>query len=1221
MPPSSAQPPLDSGRSFEALLRRVLEPRVGDAGLRLDGLVEALLPEGAERLVAGEGVSEYSDDLERLGALPRSATAAPDEPRVSLPLIGISVTPVLRAEATPSLVHITAAVLPTTSASISVAARPLESADSARQVQYETADEGAVRLFLRRVGVTSRKGTLVVAFVPAWTLGASSRLAGLRNRLLKDGRLVRAVEIPDAVGRPGPWAALVLSAPAPDRIATFLRPVRLPRAGDRAQVGLGWIPVPLLATELPWTSRLQVPTEADLALYHLHWLAGGGLRLSELLERRELPPNLDAEYLDRLLAQPPLLRALAEGHLDVHVPIPALAVQREIAQYLRDGEADVYELSCLLQQRDPRDGELLGAFDSSVRVERSMEKVLRLLPGGERLLGWLRPLLGGVEARGDFMAWSNRLYETLTVVAASLTDAQRTKDPGNQIAILSAALARIEGHKPGGLTERLAVEALRKNLRALRDQALGPPRITLEVVSATLRERDTDVDLVLRHGGRSPLFDLALRCTVLGADDAAVLHRVDALNPGDAEHLQLLFGPIPPGERRLEIAWSTRNLVGEELKARVVLPIVITRPKVTPEQLDRFVADQRWDELARLATDEELDPQIVGVIGALVAARRGEPEVAAAALVDAASRGDPDESTSLALLACLMGVPAAAAEIADHAWEREPGDGDIALLQGRMRFWAGKRSAAKAVLYRALEELTTEAHGVLTTVLISEGKTRDAEDQLRGVELDDSLRLSLLPAQVLWGRSEAAEGTLRDLGKFRSITDEDVCWVILDLLHLDEQTWARRLWRLWSWDEGERISRTLLDALIANAERLPGRRDEALCTLFGPNHLFNIDVRRLKPEPPAQNPYVVGVPVRDADLFFGRANELATILRVLTAPHQRGVVLLEGERRTGKTSILHRIRASLPSKVLVVDLNLQALGKISGASAIWRTLGRELHRALGHRPAPGVAPTLPDTYEAVCDAVDEALSGPDWSSLVLLIDEVEVLDAAVLRGAVSDDIAGQLRHLVQTRPVAMVLAGAHALARARHEYRSPLFGFGLRIHVAGLDEQAARALVVRPADTLLRWTDAAVAHVVNLCDRQPFYLQHLCFQVCEARIERPLSRAVTVADVEDVIPRTLVAAEEHLDGLYDVLDQDLTRTVLRRLAASPALDGDGLDRATLAEDVAARLAVAPSSVDEGVAELLERGLIVSSAQDRFRIAVRLLHHRVAQRHPWEDTPC
>lgn len=61
------------------------------------------------------------------------------------------------------------------------------------------------------------------------------------------------------------------------------------------------------------------------------------------------------------------------------------------------------------------------------------------------------------------------------------------------------------------------------------------------------------------------------------------------------------------------------------------------------------------------------------------------------------------------------------------------------------------------------------------------------------------------------------------------------------------------------------------------------------------------------------NPYIAKNPVGGGEAFIGRADVLRDVLRVLKSPYENGMVLY-GQRRIGKTSVLLEMAADLPQK-------------------------------------------------------------------------------------------------------------------------------------------------------------------------------------------------------------------------------------------------------------------------------------------------------------------
>ena len=59
------------------------------------------------------------------------------------------------------------------------------------------------------------------------------------------------------------------------------------------------------------------------------------------------------------------------------------------------------------------------------------------------------------------------------------------------------------------------------------------------------------------------------------------------------------------------------------------------------------------------------------------------------------------------------------------------------------------------------------------------------------------------------------------------------------------------------------------------------------------------------------NPYIAGSPVENPRMFFGRADVFQAVRRILIGQDRDNVVVLHGQKRTGKTSLLYQMHRHL----------------------------------------------------------------------------------------------------------------------------------------------------------------------------------------------------------------------------------------------------------------------------------------------------------------------
>ncbi|MEM8857131.1 MAG: PQQ-binding-like beta-propeller repeat protein, partial [Chloroflexota bacterium] len=86
-----------------------------------------------------------------------------------------------------------------------------------------------------------------------------------------------------------------------------------------------------------------------------------------------------------------------------------------------------------------------------------------------------------------------------------------------------------------------------------------------------------------------------------------------------------------------------------------------------------------------------------------------------------------------------------------------------------------------------------------------------------------------------------------------------------------------------------------------------------------------------RPFSPVRNPYAPGTPLRrQSPLFYGRQEILKFIIQTIQSTSQSNVIVLVGQRRTGKTSTLLHLSDVAPPDILPVYVDCQSLGVSQG---------------------------------------------------------------------------------------------------------------------------------------------------------------------------------------------------------------------------------------------------------------------------------------------------
>lgn len=385
------------------------------------------------------------------------------------------------------------------------------------------------------------------------------------------------------------------------------------------------------------------------------------------------------------------------------------------------------------------------------------------------------------------------------------------------------------------------------------------------------------------------------------------------------------------------------------------------------------------------------------------------------------------------------------------------------------------------------------------------------------------------------------------------------------------------------------------------------------------------------------SPYIVGNPVDREDMFYGRADVIERIRRQLGSHANANVILLEGNRRTGKTSVLKQLqkRDALPGWIVVYCSFQDAEGDESKAGIttqnVYRLMARTLGWSLGDAGVrtwlPGEKPAGQRPFKVEFrGALDRAFSGAhpfetfeDYLAtaleaarprrVLLMLDEFDKLQEGIDSGVTSPQVPENIRHLLQHHPsLSAILTGSLRLKRLRDEYWSALFGLGYRVGISALPLEDAQRLVTEPVGDRLSYLPAARDRLVELCARQPFLVQSLCNRVYEKAAEAK-ERTVTLAAVNEAAVE-MVRENEHFRTLWDYAQTHRRRLLLalsERLADGP----DAVNLALLSTQLeAAGVRVdRESSIGDDLEYLRELELIEFDKAYRggtYRIAVPLL---------------
>jgi AAA domain len=285
------------------------------------------------------------------------------------------------------------------------------------------------------------------------------------------------------------------------------------------------------------------------------------------------------------------------------------------------------------------------------------------------------------------------------------------------------------------------------------------------------------------------------------------------------------------------------------------------------------------------------------------------------------------------------------------------------------------------------------------------------------------------------------------------------------------------------------------------------------------------------------NPYIAGSPVTGTEMFYGREDVFSFIQRNLIGRHRDTPIVLYGQRRTGKTSVLYQLHRHLDPgyRCIFIDLhglNLQGMGNLllGIASSINRGLRRD-HQLAVELPDRGAFLADPrSAFETMF--LDRVWSALSEDHLVLMMDEAVRLDEEVRAGRLERDIFDYLRHLMQHYPrLNFIFSLGSGLEEMAKDYAF-LFSVSLYHRISFLEQAAAGELITQPVRDHYQVAPEAVSKILQITSGHPYYTQLVCHCMFDlwSRAPKPV---MDLADVDAVLAEAIELGSANLTYVWE----------------------------------------------------------------------------------------
>jgi len=300
------------------------------------------------------------------------------------------------------------------------------------------------------------------------------------------------------------------------------------------------------------------------------------------------------------------------------------------------------------------------------------------------------------------------------------------------------------------------------------------------------------------------------------------------------------------------------------------------------------------------------------------------------------------------------------------------------------------------------------------------------------------------------------------------------------------------------------------------------------------------------------NPYIAGSPVTDAKMFFGREDIFDWIQHSLAGQFADHILVIHGQRRVGKTSVLKQLPNRLPSRYVPVFFDLQGRTRTTLDRFLW-WLAREIARVL-KQDRELVIP-LPEKEAFTEDP--EYLEGhflPDLrrllpdGNLLLTFDEFDTLEEEETRDTLGRPLTEILRRLMGREGLNFIFSigsSGRKLENMQASY-TEFFKAALYKKVSFLGRQEAYNLVTRPVEGVLEYQADAARAIYEITSGHPYFTQLVCHELF-ALCQKTGQRTVNTADVTGVLDEVVERGTVNLKFVWDEA-AELERWALAGLA-------------------------------------------------------------------------
>lgn len=306
------------------------------------------------------------------------------------------------------------------------------------------------------------------------------------------------------------------------------------------------------------------------------------------------------------------------------------------------------------------------------------------------------------------------------------------------------------------------------------------------------------------------------------------------------------------------------------------------------------------------------------------------------------------------------------------------------------------------------------------------------------------------------------------------------------------------------------------------------------------------------------NPYIVGNPIKTREMFFGREDDFLFVSRKVGEGRSNQIVVLCGERRSGKTSILFQIMGGrLGPSFIPILIDMQMLAGTRGDGEFFHAIIRAGYAALETSGIMDAGDGEPDgegvehLVEAFLARVVKKAPG---RTVLFLLDEYELIESKIGDGSLSPSTILYLAGILESAfPASFIFTGSTNLEDRDPAIWKTLLGKSAYRKISYLSPRDTERLITEPLRGAVQFPAAVVRSMYRLTAGQPFYTQVVCQNITDLLIDEQRDDPST-DDLERVVRDIVASPLPQMIYTWNSFSPQ-TRILLSSLAGT--LDGPG----------------------------------------------------------------